>query len=66
MAGLFPKSSTPKIEQPKPIRMPNESDPETFAAAQRTRENALRRSGRLSTIMTDQTLSASSGQKLGA
>lgn len=65
MAALF-KSSTPTIEKPKPVRMPVESDPEVIAAGQRTRENALRRSGRLSTIMTDQTASGSSGQKLGA
>jgi hypothetical protein len=48
--------------------MPTETDPEVRAAGIRARENALRRSGRLSTIMTDQTreTTGSSGQKLGA
>jgi hypothetical protein len=48
--------------------MPTETDPSIDAAAQRMRENALRRSGRLSTILTDQTqeTTGSSGQKLGA
>lgn len=65
MAALF-KSSTPTIEKPKPVRMPVADDPEVLAAGQRAKEGALRRAGRLSTIMTDQTVSASSGQKLGA
>jgi hypothetical protein len=65
MASLF---SSPKLPPPpKPVRMPNETDPEVQAAGMRARENALRRSGRLSTIMTDQTreTTGSSGQKLG-
>jgi hypothetical protein len=65
MASLF---SSPKLPPPpKPVRMPNETDPEVHAAGMRARENALRRSGRLSTIMTDQTreTTGSSGQKLG-
>jgi hypothetical protein len=67
MTSLF-SPKTPKIETPKPVRMPFETDPEVQAASQRTRENALRRRGRLSTILTDQTksTSGSSGQKLGA
>lgn len=65
MAGLF-KSGTPSIDKPKPVRMPVADDPEVLAAGQRAKEGALRRSGRLSTIMTDQTVAGSSGQKLGA
>lgn len=67
MANLF-KPKTPKVEPPKPVRMPTEIDPEIQAAAQRTRSAAMRRRGRLSTILTDQTraVTGSSGQKLGA
>jgi hypothetical protein len=60
---------TPKQpEAPKPIRMPTQEDPEMLAAAQRTRQAALARKGRLSTILTDQTqaTTGSSGVKLGA
>lgn len=59
---------TPKIEPPKPVRMPTATDPDIEAASKRTRERALNRKGRLSTILTDQTSSVvgSSGQKLGA
>lgn len=70
MAGLskiFGKQ--PQVpEAPKPTRMPTESDPDVIAAGQRAREMALKRTGRLSTIMTDQTKSVtgSSGIKLGA
>ena len=54
MAGLFGgKAKTPP--PPKPQRMPVETDPNVQAAAMRTREDAMRRSGRLSTILTDQT-----------
>jgi len=53
---------------PKPVRMPTATDPSVEAASKRTRENALKRKGRLSTILTDQTSDTvgSSGQKLGA
>lgn len=67
MSSLFsPKA--PAVETPKPVRMPNQTDPAAMAAAQRTRQAAMLRQGRLSTIMTDQTkaTSGSSGQKLGA
>ncbi len=69
MASLF--SGTPKAQKPqtpRTVRMPNQDDPEVLAAAQRTRQAALGRSGRMSTILTDQTKSTtgSSGQKLGA
>ena len=67
MTNLFKPKAT-GMEAPKPVRMPTETDPDILAAAQRTRENATRRKGRLSTILTDQTKSTvgSSGQKLGA
>lgn len=67
MAGMF-GAKTPKVEKPKPVRMPVQTDPEIEAAAARNREEILRRRGRLSTIMTDMTKSTtgSSGQKLGA
>lgn len=63
---LSPKVKPPP--QPKKVRMPTETDPDVLAAAQRTRANALKRKGRLSTILTDQTSSVvgSSGAKLGA
>lgn len=69
MASLF---KAPKLPPPpKPVRMPVETDPELVAASQRARASALRRSGRLSTIMTDQTrettnTTGSSGKYLGA
>lgn len=71
MTSMF-KPDTPKAPPtPKPVRMPFETDPEVQAASQRTRENAMRRRGRLSTILTDKLSattsgSGSSGQKLGA
>jgi hypothetical protein len=48
--------------------MPTETDPSIQAAGMRAREGAMRRAGRLSTILTDQTqeTTGSSGQKLGA
>jgi hypothetical protein len=48
--------------------MPTATDPDVEAASRRTREANLKRKGRLSTILTDQTSSVvgSSGQKLGA
>jgi hypothetical protein len=76
MAGLFGgKAKTPP--PPRPVRQPVETDPEIQAAARRTREGALRRTGRLSTMLTSNTqgtagvgiekaMIASSGQKLGA
>lgn len=68
MGSLFAPKAPKMPEAPKPIRMPTETDPEILAAGQRTRESMLRRKGRLSTILTDQTksISGSSGQKLGA
>lgn len=67
MSAMFGK--TPKApEAPKPVRMPTQEDPDMLAAAQRTRQAALSRKGRLSTILTDQTkaTTGSSGVKLGA
>lgn len=67
LKGLFggsPKAPPP----PKPVRMPTPTDPDVEAASRRSREKALKRKGRLSTILTDQTSDTvgSSGQKLGA
>lgn len=67
MGSLF-KPKVPAPKTPRTIRMPTENDPEALAAAQRTRQRAMSRTGRLSTILTDQTKSTtgSSGQKLGS
>jgi len=57
-----------QLPTPKAQRMPTETDPEVLAAAKRTRDAAMQRRGRMSTIMTDQLQSTvgSSGSKLGA
>lgn len=66
MGSLF-SPKIPKPADPKPVRMPTETDPAVVAAAQRTRAEAMRRKGRMSTILTDGLRSVgSSGQKLGA
>lgn len=67
MGALFKKPATPKMPAaPKPVRMPFEQDPEVLAAGERAKRGAVSRSGRMSTIMTDQTAAiGSSGQKLG-
>lgn len=67
MSGIF--GGKPKMPEPaKPTRMPVETDPSVLAAGQRARDEALRRKGRLSTILTDQTgdVAGYSGTKLGA
>lgn len=77
MGGLFGGGNRPTavatpapapLPTPKVQRMPTETDPSILAAAQRTRRAAMQRSGRLSTILTDQTQDTvgSSGMKLGA
>jgi hypothetical protein len=76
MGGLFGGggSSGSAVAAPQPLptpkvtRMPTETDPSILAAAQRTRSAAMRRTGRLSTILTDNTGSmiGSSGKTLGA
>lgn len=68
MGGMFSKPKMPKAPPPpKPVRMPVETDPAVLAAADRTRNAAMQRQGRMSTILTDQTrATGSSGQKLGA
>lgn len=68
MAKLFKTPQMKDVSIPKTIRMPTEQDPDVLAAAQRTKNAALQRSGRLSTILTDQTkqTTGSSGTKLGA
>jgi hypothetical protein len=50
------KMFTPKIkmpELPRPQRMPTATDDDILAAGARARETALKRKGRLSTILTD-------------
>lgn len=68
MGALFGGPKIKQPEAPKPVRMPTQDDPDVLAAAQRTRAAALSRTGRLSTILTDQTkaTTGSSGAKLGA
>jgi hypothetical protein len=65
--GAGAMAQTP-LPTPKVHRMPIETDPTVLAASQRSREAAMRRRGRMSTIMTDslQSTVGSSGQKLGA
>lgn len=48
--------------------IPQQTDPELLEAQLRTRKNARKRRGRLSTILTDQTkeVVGSTGSKLGA
>jgi hypothetical protein len=66
MGGLFGKTPKPPAA-PKPVRMPVETDPAVLQAGQRTRQAAMQRQGRMSTILTDSTrATGSSGQKLGA
>ena len=52
----------------RPTRLPTPLDRDTLAADRRTRDKALRRRGRLSTILTDRLegISGSSGNSLGA
>jgi hypothetical protein len=61
------KMKTPKMPEVKTVRMPKPTDPEMEAAAKRTREAAMRRSGRMSTILSDQLQdkTRSSGKYLG-
>ena len=72
MGGLFgggPKPPQPQpLPKPRVVRQPTETDPDVEAAARRTRQTALRRRGRASTILTDQNRATvgSGGQKLGA
>lgn len=64
MSGLFGGGSKPP--PPKVVRMPVENDASVLAARERARQQALRRSGRLSTILSDSLQSASgSSHKLG-
>ena len=65
MSGLFGGGSKPP--PPKVVRMPVVSDTTVQAARGRARQQALRRSGRLSTILSDSLQSVSgSSQKLGS
>lgn len=62
MAGLFggdspqpaPQNSMMVLPRPRPVRMPTPNDASIVNAAQRAREMALKRTGRMSTILTDQ------------
>lgn len=68
MSGLFSKPNVmPATPAPaaRPIRMPNENDPMMMEAAKRTREAAMRRTGRMSTMLTDATQDVGGAQKLG-
>lgn len=77
MGGLFgggqpaPPPASP-LPEPRVTRMPTPTDPDILAAAKRTREAAMLRKGRQSTILTDMgtnqpgNIIGSSGQKLGA
>ena len=65
MSSLFSGPKLPPApEAPKPVRMPDETDPSLVAAGKRTRDSALRRKGRLSTILTD-SLQGTSGVPMG-
>lgn len=68
--GVIEVAKPVMVPQVQPtVRMPVESDTDLLAAAERTRARAMRRKGRLSTILTDRTTQAStgsSGTKLGA
>lgn len=75
MSGIFSKPSLPAApaapkppDPPRVVRMPTETDPSVMAAQKRTRQAAMQRSGRMSTILTDGTRETvgSSGQYLGA
>lgn len=66
MGSLLKTPKIPEPETPRPVRMPIETDPDVLAAAKRTRQAAMQRRGRLSTILTDQTMATTGSQKLGA
>ena len=53
MAKLIGGKAPPMPEAPKATRMPVESDPDVLAAGARAREAAMKRTGRQSTILTD-------------
>jgi hypothetical protein len=58
MSGLFGGGSKAP-PPPKVVRMPVEGDATVLAAQERARQEARRRSGRLSTILSDSLQSAS-------
>lgn len=71
MTSLFsgPKMPAQKLPTPGATRAPRETDPAILEAAKRTRTAGMRRRGRMSTIMTENTGSnvvGSSGKSLGA
>jgi len=53
MSGLFGGGGSKPPPPPKVVRMPVASDASVLAARERARQQALRRSGRLSTILSD-------------
>lgn len=55
MGGLFGGGKTETVREPRVQRMPVEQDPAFEAAASRKKKAALARTGRQSTILTDQT-----------
>ena len=73
MGGLFssPKTPTPPpapdpLPKPKPVRLSTATDPDIVDARKKTREAALKRKGRTSTLLTDELLGTATGKKLGA
>lgn len=65
MGGLFKTPKVQQPEQPRKVRMPVQEDPAIAEAAERTKQAAIMRRGRQSTVLTNQTI-AGTGQKLGA
>ena len=63
MSGLFGGGGGSKPEPPKVVRMPVVSDPTVQAAAQRARNAARQRSGRLSTILSNPLRSSMNGSQ---
>lgn len=66
MSSIFGKAPAMPAA-PKPVRAPTETDPDVLAAGQRARQFALNRTGRQSTIMTDnlRDTTGSDGRTLG-
>lgn len=68
MSGLFGGGSQQRMPEPKVVRAPTEQDPDVLERMRRRRELARQRSGRQSTILSENTraMTGSSGTKLGA
>lgn len=66
MSSLFSSPKMPDMPAaPKPVRMPTETDPNIVEAGLRTRRSAMQRSGRLSTILSDN-LGGGQGSSIGS